>query len=150
MGLTNLIQKFKQKLSGKESDKNEFQSVINEFRSDENRFQSEQIPYDAEIELIEMRIEALENQRKLISEEIENKSHSKLIDVVAEVFHQSTKALKAEEVLERMDKSKVKGKNTNLPSVRATLHYLVKKKVLKRGKQRGSFKLKKTSHNRGQ
>lgn len=114
--------------------------------------QVEKISSASIIDIKDLRIKALEHQIELLNEKllqvvpitnkpasIRIKKHSKIVDVIAEVFSNAEKDLNANEVLERMYKKKLKNKNPAIRSVRATLYYLKKVDALRYGLTKGTF-----------
>lgn len=117
--------------------------------------QVEKISMTSFMDIKDLRIKALENQIKLLNEKlsqsvsIKNKPASigskkplKIVDVIADVFSNAEKDLNANEVLERMDKKKLKNKNPDIRSVRASLYYMKDIDSLRLGATKGTFAVK--------
>lgn len=115
----------------------------------------EKISMDSFIDIKDLRIKALENQIELLNKKlsqsvsIANKPTSirikkplKIVDVIADVFSNAEKDLNANEVLERMDKKKLKNKNPDIRSVRASLYYMKDIDSLRLGATKGTFAVK--------
>lgn len=117
--------------------------------------QVEKISMASIVDIKDLRIKALENQIELLNEKlsqsvsITNKPASigskkplKIVDVIADVFSNAEKDLNANEVLERMDKKKLKNKNPDIRSVRASLYYMKDIDSLRLGTTKGTFAVK--------
>lgn len=115
----------------------------------------EKISMDSFIDIKDLRIKALENQIELLNKKLSQsvsitnkptsiriKKNLKIVDVIADVFSNAEKDLNANEVLERMDKKKLKNKNPDIRSVRASLYYMKDIDSLKLGTTKGTFAVK--------
>jgi hypothetical protein len=131
---------------------NKFKLTQPKVTSIEEIIEVETLPSAAIIDIKDLHIKALEYQIELLNEKlsqvvpITNKSssirirkHSKIVDVIIAVFSNAEKDLNANEVLERMDKKKLKNKNPDILSVRAALYYLKDIGVLRFGVAKGTF-----------
>jgi hypothetical protein len=112
----------------------------------------EKISMDSFIDIKDLRIKALENQIELLNKKLSQsvsitnkptsiriKKNLKIVDVIADVFSNAEKDLNANEVLERMDKKKLKKKNPDIRSVRASLYYMKDIDYLRLGTTKGTF-----------
>lgn len=111
--------------------------------------QVEKISSASIIDIKDLRIKALEHQIELLNERLlhdnkkiptTNRKHAKIVDVISDLFYLGGEELNADQVLERMDKKKLKNKKPDIRSVRATLYYLKGIEALQFGKKKGTFR----------
>lgn len=67
------------------------------------------------------------------------KKHLKLMDAVLEVFKNEGGDLNGKQVFEKINTRKLRNKRPNLMSVKSTIHYLLRRKKIRKGLKRGTF-----------
>jgi len=93
---------------------------------------------NAETLFLKKEIDVLKKEKLKLNK----KKNLKLRDALVEIFSEAESEMNVQAVLERIDRKKLKNKKTNIPTVRATLYYLVKTDKLEPGQKRGTFRLK--------
>lgn len=113
---------------------------------------NETISTAAIIDIKDLQIKSLKTQIELLNEKIfqlnliknktakEVKKFFSTTDLISELFYIRGCELNCREVFENIDKNKLRNKNPNIGTINANLYYMKKKKILKSGKKRGTFK----------